>query len=242
MIKNIKFFLNDNIKNIKSAMLVRDKIELNGFCTSSNKYDTVISVGDYQLFNKMLKTHNYSEYLNYCFLDEKELNEEKINSLIHNIKNNNYSINHLELMKMTIDINKYLLILLATNKIVVKNVDDDKIKAKLYIDGNTFEQSDESGILFTNSSNQLGGNNIIYSKSSIFQIIPLHHLKLLTNSLSIPNSKKIIVKFENKSIIIDVSDETYYYNNIPKIEIEKVQKNIKCIGLDKKLFAKTYVK
>ena len=232
MIKNVKFFLNNNIDTIKNAKLIRNQIEQNGFITSSNNYDTVVSIGDYQLFNRMLKTHNYNEYLTYCFFDDNRLTEQVTNELINKIKNNNYNIKELELMKMTVNTGKNLLIFFSNDKIVVKSIKDDRFKANLYIEGRLFEQNDDSGLLFTKTSYKTGKSSIIYSKSSIFQIVPLRHQRMLTEALMVPNSKKIDVEFLNKNIMIDVDNDSYYYNNLSGMKIEKINKKIKCIGLN----------
>ena len=231
MIKNIKFFLKNDSDALKTGKLVKEKMELNGFCIN-NKYELAISIGDYELFKKVIKIHNYSDYINYCFIDLNYFNEEQINKLIDKIKNDEFRISKLELLKLKIDMEKYLWTVFAEDKIEIKNSNSEIFNPNIYVGHMNFDNVYETGILISKSSNRKTMNNIICPGPSVIQIVPLNHQNSLANSIIVPTCKKINVALENQKILLNIDDINNYYFKTSELEIETIVKKVKSIKLD----------
>lgn len=227
MIKNIKFFVNDNIETLKKAKLLKDKMEGTGFSSVNKKYELALSLGDYNLFDEVLKLHNYDENMKYCFININSLDEKIINKLIHEIKFEEYSIERLKLMKLKINMEKYILTYLSVDKIVLENCS----KPEIYVDGKYIEQEDNLGVLYLLSNHKQNKTNIIYPGPAIVQIVPLEHRNMMNNTVVVPMGKEIVTKFKSRNITLNIDNEMRKFNNISELEIESEVREIKCIKL-----------
>lgn len=226
MIKNIKFFVN-NKEELKKAKLVKDKMEANGYLSVNQNYDLALSIGDYNLFDRVIKTHNYDESIEYCFANINNLDEKHINKLIHEIKSEEKVIERIKLMKLKINMEKYLLTYLSINKITLENC----IKPKIYVDGKYIDQDDNFGVAYLLSTYKQNKTNIIYPGPAVVQIVPLEHQNKLNDAIVVPMGKEIITKFKPQNIVLNIDGESKKFNNISQIEIESEVRKIKCIKL-----------
>ena len=98
MIKNIKFFINDNKESIKYGKIVKEDFYKNGFnIVDDNNYDLGVAIGGDGSFLRMIKDSNYNSEPCYIgintghlgFLQEVKVNEH--NKLINEIKEGKYT-------------------------------------------------------------------------------------------------------------------------------------------------------
>ena len=234
MIKNVKFFLNKNTEIIKFAELLKDKLEENEFCTTNNNYDLAISIGNQNTFDQSLKIHNYSEYMKYCFIYYNNLDNNDIDKIVNKIKNESYSIEKLELMKLSINMGKYLLSYLEPNTISILNTSHSIFKSSIFVDDTMLELSDNLGLLFSSTTNKNNKNTIIYSGKTVVQIIPIVHQSSKINTIVVPRTRKIKTVFENQNIILNIKDDVKRINDVSELELESEFKKIKCIKIENK--------
>ena len=94
MIQNIKLFVNNNDESIKTAKLIRNKLELNGFKINDNNYDLGIAVGGDGSFLRMIKSTNYNSNINYVGINSgtlgfmQEVKKDEIDKFINELKEN----------------------------------------------------------------------------------------------------------------------------------------------------------
>ena len=130
----------------------------------------------------------------------------------------------------------------SLNEIVIRKDDFSILKTKVYIDKELLENFTGDGLLVSTSTgstayNMSFGGAIIYNTLNAFMLTPIAPINnkaynTLTNSIVIPNEKKIILKGNIPKLFFMIDGITHKIDGIKKIELGIETKKIKCIRMN----------
>ena len=245
MIKKIKLFINDDSKSkLISEMLLKELFKKNFIIVDNGEYDLGISVGGDGSFLKMIREENFNNNAFYIgvnagtlgFLQEIDFNDTK--NFVERLSKDDYKIEELNYLKTSvnnIDFN-------SLNEIVIRKKDLSVLKNKVYVDNELLENFTGDGLLISTSTgstayNMSFGGSIIYNTLKAFIVTPIAPINnkaynTLTNSLVVPNEKKITLEFNNEDLLLIVDGKNKEMDNVSKIEIMISNRNIKCLRMN----------
>lgn len=247
MIKNIKLFVNKNDESIKTAKLIRKKLELNGFKINNNNYDLGIAIGGDGSFLRMIKNTNFNSSIYYVGINSgtlgfmQEVKKEEIDNFINELKENKYKIEEVGIQETLVKTKNELFRFNSLNEIVVRDINLKMVKLDISIDNDLLERFIGDGILIATSSGSTAhnlslGGSIVYNTFSSLQITPIAPInskvyRSLINSVIIPDKKEIKIVPDNKELIVTVDGENNIFSDIEDITTIIDNKKIKTLRL-----------
>lgn len=255
MIKKIKLYVNNNVKSLKNAKIVKDKFIKNGYIIDDNNYDMAISIGGDGAFLRMVRSCNYDSNPYYVginsgtlgFLAEVELND--IDNFISRLKKNDYYDNKVNIQKTIINYDNKEDILLSLNDVIIRYNNCKVLKSDIYCNNKLFENFTGDGIIISTSIGSTG-HNASYGGASIdpifssIQVTPMGAISTKAyNSYRNPvifNENAIIKivprdNLNNYFITYDGIDKNY--SNVESVESSLDKNKIKMLKLNNYSFA-----
>ena len=245
MIKNIKFFINDNEESIKYGKIVKEDFYKNGFnIVDDNNYDLGVAIGGDGSFLRMIKDSNYNSEPCYIgintghlgFLQEVKVNEH--NKLINEIKEGKYKIVKAIIQKILVKTNNEVKEFNSLNEILIRDKNLDLLKANIFINNDLLENIACDGIMISTPTGSTAYNlsyngAIIYPPLEVLQITPIgaidnKRFNCLRMPVVIPSNMEIDVKPVNSEIKLSIDGPHIDYDDVESISCTAEEK-IKCL-------------
>ena len=210
MIQNVKLFVNENLKSIEVAKVVKKQFNNNGFNIVSDNFDLGIAIGGDGSFLRMIKNSSFSSNPYYVginsgtlgFMQEVKINE--IDKFIDELKKEKYFVDVIGIQETKITHRGGDSNFCSLNEIVIR---------------------DENFKLFKSAKNSLLP---IFSLLNISKINSKSY-RTISNSIIVPDHNKIIIRPMNKDLMITIDGENNIYNDVDNITTEVADKKIKCL-------------
>lgn len=250
MVRNIKLFVNDNDQSIEFAKIVKKKFAKNGFMIiddkdSNDMHNLAIAIGGDGSFLRMVKNNNFNSNIYYVGINTghlgflQEVKIEELDKLIEEIKAKKYKIEEIGIQETRICQEKEKNMYYSLNEIVVRDGLLKTLQANIYIEGDLLECYRGDGIMVSTSTGSTAynlsyGGSIVYPNFSTLQITSMAPInskiyQSLTNSIIVPDKKRIVIEPNNEHLILSVDGKNYIYDNIKQIETTIDDKKIKCL-------------
>ena len=245
MIKNVKFFVNNNLESIEYAKLVKEDFYKNGFnVVDKNRYDLGIAIGGDGSFLRMIKQAKFNSKPYYVgintghlgFFQEVKANEHY--KLIQEIQEEKYKVVNTIIQKTVVKAEDKEKNYYSLNEIVVRDINLDLFNADIYINDDLLENLAADGILLSTPSGSTAYNlsydgAILYPDFEALQLTPFGALNnkryhTLRSPIIIPSNKKIDIIPVKKDIKITVDGVNHNHNNVDIITSTGEEK-IKCL-------------
>ena len=247
MIRNIKLFVNNNVKSYKVAKDVEDRFIKNGYTISATKFDLGIAIGGDGSFLRMIKSCNFSTTPFYVginsgtlgFLQEVKIDE--LDKFLEELSEESFKIENIGIQETTIKHKEGLSRFCSLNEILIRDKNLKLSKFGIYIDGDLFERFAGDGVMIATSlgstaHNLSYGGSIVYSDFSTLQITPIGPInsssyRTLPNSLIVPTSKEIVVEplAGINNLMVTIDGENNIYDEVENINTSIKDKKIKCL-------------
>ncbi len=259
MIKNIRFFINDNEESIKYSKIVKEDFYKNGFNIVENKkFDLGIAIGGDGSFLRMIKKSKYDCNPYYIGINTghlgffQEVNVNEHNELIDEILNGKYKVVETILQKSIVKTNDKESLYHTLNEIRIEDLNRKLLQADIYVNGDLLENFAGDGLIISTSSGSTAHNlsyngSIVDPDVDILQLTPLGPLdnkrfRSLRPSIIFKAEKTIELKPKNKNVKIFTDGNAHTYKDIVSISSVGNEK-IKCLKLSHYSFTnKTYSK
>lgn len=247
-IKSVKLFPNNNKKSRNQALILKEKLEKNGFIFDDINFSLAIAIGGDGSFIRMVKDCNFNEDIYYLGVNTgtlgfaQEIYPDEVDTFLEKLKKEDYKIEEIGVEKTRVKTKEGVLEFNSLNEILVRDKELNTIKLNIFIDENKLENFVGDGILISTSFgssayNLSFGGSIVYSDLHTMQITPVAPLnnksyKVLKNSVVIPESRvvSLLPKEDNNHLIITVDGENKSYNDVQKIEVS-VEKKIRFLRM-----------
>lgn len=129
----------------------------------------------------------------------------------------------------------------SLNEIVIRDKKLNTIHLEVYIDENKLEDFSGDGLLISTSFGSTAynlsfGGSIVYNDLHTLQITAVAPLNSkcyhsLSNSVIIPEERKIEIIPKNEALIVTIDGENKVYKNVNKIELSIKKKKINCLRM-----------
>lgn len=253
-IKEIKLFINDDIRAKEVAEKLRKELEEKGFIITDKNYDLAISIGGDGTFLRMLKNEKFNKDVFYVgvnagtlgFLQEIDIDNTK--NFVERLVSENYKIEDISIQETIVqdkEIHKYY----SLNEVVIRKGDFSLLKTPVYIDNELLENFTGDGLLISTSTgstayNMSFGGPIIYNTLKALSITPIAPLNnkiyhTLVNPVIVPMDKEIIFKFDNKDIFMMIDGVNMSFNNVQEIKTKVHNHRIQCLRMNDFHFIRT---
>lgn len=247
-INQVKLFVNDDKKSKDVAKKIEKELIKNNFIISDKGFELAISIGGDGTFLKMVRDNKFNTNIYYIginsgtlgFLQEIDINA--TTDFIDRLNINDFKEEKISFLKTIVYTSKKEYHFNSLNEIVVRNNDFSVFKTKVYIDKEFLENFVGDGLLISTSTgstayNMSFGGSIIYNTLNAFILTPIAPINnkaynTLTNSLVIPNEKKITLKGNINNLFFMNDGRNIEINGVLKIESIIEQKKIKCIRMN----------
>ena len=249
-INRVKLFVNDNLKSLKIADIVKSKLKENGFKIVTKNYDLGIAIGGDGSFLRMVKEATFNSKCYYIGINTgtlgfaQEISFDQIDEFIklltlNKLKCEKIGVGEIEIVTKDANSKHYTL-----NEIVVREQDLNTAKFKVVIDDEVLENYVGDGLLVSTSFGSTAynlsfGGAIVYNTFHTLQLTPIAPLnsksyRSLLNSLIIPSSKIISIKPEvvSKNLLITIDGDNYKYNDVLSIDTFIKDKEIKILRMN----------
>ena len=247
MIQNVKLFVNENLKSIEVAKVVKKQFNNNGFNIVSDNFDLGIAIGGDGSFLRMIKNSSFSSKPYYVrinsgtlgFMQEVKINE--IDKFIDEIKKEKYFVDVIGIQETKITHRGGDSNFCSLNEIVIRDENFKLFKSAISINNPSgfLEMFTGDGVLIATSSGSTAhnlsyGGSIVFPSFSTLQITPLGPInsksyRTISNSIIVPDHNKIIIRPMNKDLMITIDGENNIYNDVDNITTEVADKKIKCL-------------
>lgn len=249
-INRVKLFINDNLKSLKIADIVKSKLKENGFKIVSKNYDLGIAIGGDGAFLRMIKESSFDSKKYYIGINTGTLgfamglSFDDIDTFIKKLtlgelKCDEIGIGEIEVKTKDTSYKHYTL-----NEIVIREQELNTAKFKVIIDDELLENYVEDGLLVSASFGSTAynlsfGGSIVYNTFHTLQLTPIAPLnsktyRSLLNSLIIPSSKIISITPEviSKNLLITIDGDNYKYNDVLNVSIFIKNKEINVLRIN----------
>lgn len=235
-IKNIKLFINNNIKSRQVAKIVKEQLIENDFNIVEDDFDLGIAIGGDGSFLRMIKNSNFNSDCYYVginagtlgFAQEVSVNE--IDEFISMLKKSDFTYEKIGVGEVKVVTKDQDSLFFALNEIVVRDEALNTANFEVFIDDVLLEDYVGDGLLIATSFGSTAynlsfGGSIVYNTFNTLQITPIAPLnnksyRSLINSVIVPGKKVIkLVPRKNNNIIICVDGNNNFYNNVKEISI-----------------------
>ncbi|MBQ1813022.1 MAG: NAD(+)/NADH kinase [Bacilli bacterium] len=247
MIRNIKFFVNNNEASIRLAKLVEEYFVKKGFVVDNDNFDLGIAIGGDGSFIRMVRGTNFDSNPYYVGINSgtlgflQEANEHEVNRLINSIMSGEYKTENIGIEKTEIISRDRVDTIYSINEIIIRDKELKTAKLDVHVDDELLERFAGDGLLISSSIGSTGhnlsyGGSIVYSTLDTLQITPIAPInsKAYTNlvtSVILPGTSKVcIIPSEfNKDMLITLDGEHETYENVQEISTEIRKEKIKCL-------------
>jgi len=246
-IKKIKLFINNDDKSSVIARTLINDLTNNGFLMDDNDFDLGISIGGDGCFLGMIRDSSFNKDAYYIgvnvgtlgFLQEIDINNTK--DFVERLSTNDYKIEEVNTLSAIVytrnDKKEYR----CLNEFVIRKDDLSVLKNNIKIDNELLENFTGDGLLVSTATgstayNMSFGGSIIYNTLKAYIVTPIAPINnkvynTLTNSIVIPNEKKVTLEFNNENLYLMVDGKNKILNNVMKIEIMISLNTIKCLRM-----------
>ena len=246
MIKNIKLFVNDNIKSKKVSKEVKEKFIKNGFNVVEEDFDLAIAIGGDGSFLRMVHKNKFNSKICYVGINSgtlgfsQDVNIIDIDIFIQELKNNKFSIEEVCVEETIIKTSDKEYKLCSLNEIVIRKSDLKTIKFDINVNGNFLEKYTGDALListpFGSTAENLSYNGCVVYNIPSLQITPIGPINsskynTLKNSILVPNNCNIELIFNGLDIYVISDGKKKKYKNVLKIITKVRDDNIKFLRL-----------
>lgn len=245
-IRNIKLFVNDNIKSMKVAKQVEERLIEKGFNISDDEFDLGIAIGGDGSFLRMVKQSCFNSEVLYVGVNAgtlgfaQEINADEIDSFINDINDNNYEYEEVGVGEAEITTADSVSKFYYLNEITLRDKELNTTGLDVLVDGSLLEEYVGDGLLISTSFGSTAynlsfGGSIVYNTFHTLQITPIAPLnnksyRNLINSVIIPSEKVItIIPNRSKDLLVTVDGDNNVYDDVEKTNISIRDKKIKII-------------
>ena len=251
----VVMFMNNNIKRIKLYVknttlahevekVLKEELLQNNFEINNEIFDLVISVGGDGTFLKMVHDNNFNPNIYYASVNAGSLgflttiDKSQINELINNLKNNNFNVTEVDVLKTRVYFGKEVKELNSINEFVLRKCDFSSLRCDILIDEQLLDKYVGDGLVVSTSLGSTGynmalGGPIIDKEASVISITPIVPInnrvyKSLSNPFIINPKRKIsFVLHDNLCLLSD--GKINNVSDIKKIECALSKNSIKCL-------------
>ena len=249
-IKRIKLFVNNNLKSLKIAELVKAKLKDKGFKIVSKNFDLAIAIGGDGSFLRMVKENNFDSKCYYIGINTgtlgfaQEINFDEIDDFIERLTLNQFRCDKIGLGEIEISTKNNIFKHLSLNEVVLRDQELNTAKIKVLINNELLENYVGDGLLIATSFGSTAynlsfGGAIVYNNFHTLQLTPIAPLnsksyRTLLNSLIVPDNKiiSLIPEVISKNLLITIDGDNYQYDDVLKLDIFIKDKEIKILRMN----------
>lgn len=247
--KAIKLFVNHNEKAQAIAKMVKEKLQKEKFEIVDKDYDIAIAIGGDGSFLRMVKNTNFNESCLYIGINAgtlgfaQEVNINKIDQFIKDLKENNYKIENIGIQEIEIKTPDSLSKYLSLNEIVIRDIELNTVNLKVLIEDIVLEDFVGDELLIATSFGSTAynlsfGGSIVYNTFHTLQLTPIAPLnnesyRNLLNSVIVPDNKKIIIKPMNrtKDLLITIDGDNNIYKDVETVTTTITNRTIQLLRM-----------
>lgn len=246
-INKIGLFPNNNQKSQETYEILKKKLKDNNYIITNKDFDLAISIGGDGAFLRMIKKCTFSENIYYLGINTgtlgfaTEIYPDNIDEFIERLKKGEYKIEKIGVEETKIYSKENKDHFYSLNEIVIRDKRLNTMHLEVYVDDNKLEDFSGDGLLVSTSFGSTAynlsfGGSIVYNDLHTLQITAVAPLNSkcyhsLSNSVIIPEERKIKIIPQNESLIITIDGENKIYKNVNKIEISIKEKKINCLRM-----------
>lgn len=247
-INKIKLFINNDDKSITVAAKLKQELLDNSFIIDDNNFDLGISIGGDGSFLKMVHENNFNKNIYYIGINSgtlgflQEIDIDNTSNFVERLRHNDYKIEELATLKSIVYMKDKIYEVNSLNEVVVRREDFKILKTPVYIDQELLEHFTGDGILISTSTGSTAYNmsfkgSIIYNTLNAYILTPIAPINnraynTLTNSIVIPNDKKITLEGNVNDLFLMVDGKSYNFKDVEKIEYVIINNSIKCLRMN----------
>lgn len=249
MIKNIKLFVNDNIKSKKVSKEVKEKFIKNGFNVVEEDFDLAIAIGGDGSFLRMVKATNFCDDCYYIGINSgtlgfaQEVSSDRIDDFIEVLKKEEYKIEKIGIQEVIVETKNGTFKHSSINEIVVRDEGLNTCELDVLVNDAYLEDFVGDGLLISTSFGSTAynlsfGGSIVFNTFHTLQITPVAPLnskayRSLTNSVIVPDNIpiKLIPKRNDGNVIITVDGDNNFYEGVLSIETV-IKRTIKVLRMN----------
>ena len=248
VINKIKLFVRNDDKSKQVAKKLKEKLLLNHFQITDKDYELAVSVGGDGTFLKMVKEEKFNNKIYYVGINSgtlgflQEIDLDKTDDFVERLKINDFKIEELSIEKTIVHCKDKSFSYYSLNEMVVRKSDLSLLKTSIYVDDELLENFTGDGLLISTSTGSTAYNMsfngpIIYNSLKALSITPIAPLNnkiyhTLTNSVIIPENKKIKINGDLDSIFLMIDGNNVILNNVISIETMIADVKIKCLRMN----------
>ena len=245
MIKNVKFFVNNNLESIEYAKIVKDDFYKNGFnIVDTNRYDLGVAIGGDGSFLRMIRKANFNSKPYYVGINTGHLGffqEVKVNEhykLIKEIQEEKYKVVNTIIQKTTVKTKEKEKNFYSLNEIVVRDINLDLLTGKVLVDDDLLEEYAGDGILICTPSGSTAYNlsyhgAIVYPKLEVLQMTSMAAIdnkrySTIGSPIIIESCQRFNIIPNNKGIKVTVDGINHNFKDVVVVTTTGEEK-IKCL-------------
>lgn len=255
-IEKIKLFVNYNEKSEKVALLLREKLEKNGFLIVEDEFDLGIAVGGDGSFLRMVKNSNFCSECYYVGVNAgtlgfaQEVGTDSVDEFIKLLVRGDFNYEEIGVQEVLVRTGDSTSRCFSLNEVVIRDSNLNTIKLDVCIDDVLLEEYAGDGVLVSTSFGSTAynlsfGGSIVFNTFHTLQITPIAPLnsksyRSLINSVIVPSDKviRLVPNKDKRNIIVTIDGDNNYYKDVKYVETVIHDKIIKVIRMDDYNFAK----
>ena len=236
-VNRIKLFVNNNLKSIKIADIVKYKLKEQGFKIVDKNYDLAIAIGGDGAFLRMIKESNFNSKCYYIGINTgtlgfaMEINFDDIDTFINKLTLGQLKVDKIGIGEIVVNTKDDIFKYSTLNEIVLREQELNTAKFKVIISDELLENYVGDGLLISTSFGSTAynlsfGGSIVYDTFHTLQLTPIAPLnsksyRSLLNSLIIPDNKliSIIPEAVSNNLCITIDGENYKYSDVLRVDI-----------------------
>lgn len=247
-INKVKLFVNQDNKSEDVHRKLMEQLLLYHFEIVEEDYDLAISIGGDGSFLRMVRENNFNEDIYYIGINSgtlgflQEININETTDFIERLNNNEFKEEKICYLTAKIFTKYDTYSYNCLNEIVIREKSFSVLNADVYVDNELLEHFTGDGILVSTSTgstayNMSFGGSIIYNTLDAFILTPVapinnRNCNTLTNSIIIPNDKKVVLQNKNHDLFLMVDGINKEVNDDTRIEIGIANRQIKCLRMN----------
>jgi len=257
-IRRVKLFPNNDIRALKVAGLLEEKLRKHGYdvVDAGYGYDLAIAVGGDGSYLRMVNANNFSSDLYYIGVNAgtlgflQEVRPDGIDVFLDSLSNGNYKVDNVGIQRTMVMTDLGEGKFNSLNEISIRNSELCKADFKVNVDGSLLEHFSGDGFVVcttigSTAYNRNIGGAIIYRGFNTLQLTPIagdssKAFRSLLHPVVFPEDTKIeiIPEGRTKDLLVFVDGVKHTYQNVRSVETTIAKKKIKCIRMNDYDYAK----